>query len=138
MSITGIAWGMYSVYGRKFDNFFGYTYNSFLLFGLANVALISLTFPLMGSRPWMDISPKDFALALYMGMISTALSYVLWNGVLKKLKASQGGLVQLLVPVVTSGLGVLLLSEKVTPALVLGGSLVLAAMYVNGSSRING
>jgi drug/metabolite transporter (DMT)-like permease len=66
-----------------------------------------------------------------MGMISTALSYILWNRVLKRLKASQGGLAQLLVPILTSIMGIVFLSEKVTSALVIGGALILLGIYVS-------
>jgi len=72
-------------------------------------------------------------MALYMGMVSTALSYVVWNSVLKKVRASQGGLAQLLVPVLTAGMGVVFLAEKISAPLVVGGALILAGIYVNGS-----
>ena len=64
---------------------------------------------------------------------STALSYVVWNSVMKKVRASQGGLAQLLVPVLTAGMGVVFLGEKISAALVVGGALTLAGIYVNGS-----
>src|SRR5437899_589610 len=71
--------------------------------------------------------------ALYMVMVSTAISYVVWNSVLKRVRASQGGLAQLLVPVLTAAMGVVLLAEKISAALVVGGALILAGIYVNGS-----
>ena len=67
-----------------------------------------------------------------MGMVCT-LSYVVWNSVLKKVRASQGGLAQLLVPVLTAAMGVVFLAEKISAALVVGGTLILAGIYVNGS-----
>ena len=136
MALTGAAWGLYSVYGRKSGSYFGYTYNSFLLFGAANVVLALIATPLAGTQQWTDVAPASLALALYMGMISTALSYVVWNNVLKKVSASQGGLAQLLVPVLTAAMGVLFLSEKVSATLAVGGALILAGIYINGSRRV--
>jgi len=133
MALTGTAWGLYSVYGRKSASYFGYTYNSFLLFGIANVVVILVATPLTGTQPWTGIAIPSLAMALYMGMVSTALSYVVWNSVLKKVRASQGGLAQLLVPVLTAGMGVVFLAEKISAALVVGGALILAGIYVNGS-----
>ncbi len=52
---------------------------------------------------------------------------------MKKVRASQGGLAQLLVPVLTAGMGVVFLGEKISAALVVGGALTLAGIYVNGS-----
>ncbi len=138
MALTGTAWGLYSVFGRKSGSYFGYTYNSFLLFGIANVVLILVATPLTGTQQWTGIALPSLALALYMGMISTALSYVVWNNVLKKVSASQGGLAQLLVPVLTAVLGVLFLSEKISATLVVGGALILAGIYVNSSRKVEG
>ena len=82
----------------------------------------------------MDCHPiPSLALALYMGMVCTTLSYVVWNSVVKKVRASQGGLAQLLVPVLTAAMGVVFLAEKISAALVVGGALILACIYVNGS-----
>ena len=125
--------GLYSVYGRKSASYFGYTYNSFLFFGIANVVVILVATPLTGTQQWTAIAIPSLAIALYMGTVSTALSYVVWNSVLKKVRASQGGLAQLLVPVLTAGMGVVLLAEKISAALVVGGALILAGIYVNGS-----
>src|SRR2546428_5278274 len=133
MALTGTAWGLYSVYGRKSASYFGYTYNSFLFFGIANVVVILVATPLTGSQQWTAIAIPSLAIALYMGTVSTALSYVAWNSVLKKVRASQGGLAQLLVPVLTAAMGVVLLAEKISAPLVVGGALILAGIYVNGS-----
>ena len=128
MAATGTSWGLYSVYGKKFENAFSYTYNSFLLLGasaiIASVALWFSTGPISTS-----ISVQDLGLALYMGMVSTALSYVAWNETVKKIPASLGGLVQLVVPVLAPIMGIAFLGEQVTATLVLGGGFVLAGIY---------
>lgn len=135
MALTGISWGAYSVYGRQFENAFDYTYNSFLVFSLISVVLVIASLPLASVGQWSMISPLSLLLALFMGMISTALSYVLWNQVLKRLKASQGGLAQLIVPILTAIMGILLLGEALSPSLLIGGSFILAGIYVNTYRR---
>jgi drug/metabolite transporter (DMT)-like permease len=137
MAITGTSWGLYSVYGRRFQSYFGYTFNSFMIFGGIAILLILLTYPLLGANQWVNVHLNDLGLALYLGMISTALSYILWNRVLKRLKASQGGLAQLLVPILTSIMGIVFLSEKVTSALVIGGALILFGIYVSAFRKPN-
>lgn len=42
MAATGVSWGLYSVYGRKFQNPFSYTYNSFLIFAAIALTLFLL------------------------------------------------------------------------------------------------
>jgi drug/metabolite transporter (DMT)-like permease len=127
MIATGASWGLYSVYGRKFDVAFGYTFNSFLILGgFAVVAGLALLY--FHEITLANLSPFDMGLALYMGMISTALSYVVWNRTMKQIPAYLGGLVQVIVPVLASIMGIIFLGEIITTLLVLGGALVLSGI----------
>ena len=129
MAATGTSWGLYSAYGRRFQVAFSYTYNSFLILGIA-IVLASAVLGLSGQLNTNGISVRDLGLALYMGMVSTALSYVFWNRTLKKIPASVGGLVQLIVPVLAPAMGIVLLGEQLTLSLVIGGGLVLSGIYL--------
>ena len=129
MIATGASWGLYSVYGRKFDVAFGYTYNSFLILG-AFAVIAGLALSSFHQLTLANLSPFDLGLALYMGMLSTALSYVVWNRTMKKIPAYLGGLVQVTVPVLASIMGIIFLREIITTALVLGGALVLSGIYL--------
>lgn len=129
MIATGASWGLYSAYGRKFDVAFGYTFNSFLILG-AFAILAALVLSSFHKVSLVNLSPFDLGLALYMGMISTALSYVVWNKTMKEIPAYLGGLVQVTVPVLASIMGIVFLGELVTIPLVLGGALVLSGIYL--------
>ena len=129
MAATGTSWGLYSAYGKKFQIAFSYTYNSFLILG-AFAVIASMMVALSGQTISSNLSVQDLGFALYMGMVSTALSYVVWNTTVKKVAASLGGLVQLIVPVLAPIMGILFLGEQVTPALMLGGGLVLVGIYL--------
>lgn len=131
MASTGVSWGMYSVYGRRFENPFGYTYNSFLIFGTTSSVLFLVTYPLTGGSLRASVSAIGLALALFMGMFSTALGYVLWQRVMKRIRVSQAGIAQLLVPIFTSVMGIMVLGEEVTPLLIIGGVLVLTGIFLS-------
>ena len=134
MVATGTSWGLYSAYGKKFEIAFSYTYNSFLILGAVAI-IVSMTLALSGQPISTDISLQDLGLALYMGTVSTALSYAVWNATVKKIAPSLGGLVQLVVPVLAPVMGIIFLGEQVTPALMLGGGFVLLGIYLVGSTR---
>lgn len=131
MVATGTSWGLYSAYGKKFEVAFTYTFNSFLILGAAAI-LASVVLAFSGQLTFTGISPQDLVLALYMGMVSTALSYVLWNQAMKKIPTSLGGLAQLVVPVLAPAMGIIFLGEQLTTSLVLGGALVLVGIYLVG------
>ena len=129
MIATWAAWGLYSVYGRRFEVAFSYTFNSFLILGLfAIVAGIALAY--FHQLTLANLSPIDLGLALYMGMLSTALSYVVWNRTMKQIPAYLGGLVQVIVPVLAAIMGIIFLGEMVTTSLVIAGALVLSGIYL--------
>lgn len=122
------------MYGRKFQAAFSYTYNTFPIFG-GVAALASLVLGFTGELNSISISPEGLLLTLFLGMISTALSYVLWNETLKKVGTFLGGLVQLIVPVLAPAMGIILLGEQLTVSLLFGGALVLGGIYLPGSRR---
>ncbi len=134
MAATGTSWGLYSAYGKKFEIAFSYTYNSFLILGVV-AAIASITLALSGQPISTNISLQDLGLSLYMGMVSTALSYVLWNATVKKIAASLGGLAQLIVPVLAPIMGLIFLGEHVTDTLIVGGAIVLVGIYLVGPGR---
>jgi drug/metabolite transporter (DMT)-like permease len=135
MAATGTSWGLYSVYGRGSPNPQGYTFGTFLVvaaFSLASVPILAAAAP---AAVWIEPTWNGLGLALFMGMVSTALSYILWNATLRRIRASQGGVVQLTVPVLASAMGILLLGEHLTVTLVLGAAAVLAGIYLNRVRR---
>lgn len=137
MAATGSSWGLYSAYGKRFKATFSYTYNSFLILG-AFAVTTTIALPLVGKPISTNISIQNLGLALYMGMVSTALSYVLWNATVKRIPASLGGLVQLVVPILAPVMGIIFLGEQVTASLIIGGGLVLLAIYLTGSKGRSG
>jgi len=135
MAVTGSSWGLYSAHGRSGGDPRAYTFNTFLVLAGFCLVLIPVAEIVAPGALSIQISGNGLGLALFMGMISTSLSYVLWHLTLRRIKASQGGIVQLVVPVLASLMGIGLLGEHVTVTLVLGGASVLAGIYLNRVNR---
>jgi drug/metabolite transporter (DMT)-like permease len=131
MAATGMSWGLYSVYGRGATDSQGYTFYTFLVVGVFSLGLVPVLAVAEPDALQIDLAWNGLGLALFMGMVSTALSYILWNATLRRITASQGGVVQLTVPVLASSMGILLLGEHLTVSLVVGAAAVLAGIYLN-------
>lgn len=139
MAATGISWGLYSAHGRSAGDAGAYTFQTFLVVGVFSLGLVPPLWLVSPNALHIDATWNGLGLALFMGTISTALSYVLWHATLRRIRASQGGIVQLTVPVLASAMGVLLLGELLSPALLIGGAAVLVGIYLNrGDSRSSG
>ena len=135
MAVTGSSWGLYSAHGRSGGDPRANTFNTFLVLAGFCLVLIPVAEIVAPGALSIQISGNGLGLALFMGMISTSLSYVLWHLTLRRIKASQGGIVQLVVPVLASLMGIGLLGEHLTLTLVLGGASVLAGIYLNRVNR---
>lgn len=68
---------------------------------------------------------------LYMGLVCTALSQLLWNLGLCYLEASRCGLFYPLQPVISTILGVLILHEQISIRFFFGGALIIGGILCN-------
>jgi drug/metabolite transporter (DMT)-like permease len=122
MATAGIAWGIYSLRGRGAGNP--------LLANAGNFArsvplalLVSLLF-----IADLQLSTSGILLAVASGALASAIGYAIWYAALPGLSATSAATVQLSVPVIASLLGILLLSEPLSPQLVIASVLVLGGI----------
>ena len=130
MAIAGIAWGVYSLLGKNVADPLEATANNFI-YSAPLVVLVSLV--LLDD---FHITLKGLVLAVSSGAAASGLGYVIWYAALKGLTATRAATVQLSVPVIAAIGGVILLSEQVTPRLVLAslatlGGIALVMMQRN-------
>ena len=90
---------------------------------------------LLLTEPGWLATPKGALTALYLGLVPTAVAYVLFARGLAHLSAATVTTVVLAEPVVASLLGVLVLGEHLDAAKVLGCALVLAGLLVVATDR---
>lgn len=79
MAATGASWGPYSVHGHSTPDSRGYTFTAFLVVGAFSLAGLPILGILAPSAASVQLTWNGIGLALFMGMITTALSYILWH-----------------------------------------------------------
>jgi DME family drug/metabolite transporter len=94
-------------------------------FGAGAVALLPV---LLLSGPGWLASGDGLAMALFLGVVPTALAYLLFARGLKRLSAAETSTLTLAEPLTAGLLGALVLGERVTGAGALGAMLVLAGL----------
>jgi DME family drug/metabolite transporter len=97
------------------------------LFGIGAVMLSPILF-LADTGPLT--SAQGLALVLFLGVVPTAVAYVLFARGLRGLQASEAATLTLAEPVTAAALGVFVLGERVTGAGLLGAALVLSALVL--------
>jgi len=108
MATAGIAWGLYSLEGRRASNATSTTMGNFVR---------ATPFALGGSLiaiAHFHLSPAGAAMALLSGSVTSGIGYVVWYAALPALGSTRGATVQLAVPVLAAAGGVLFLSEALT------------------------
>jgi len=133
--ISAPNWAVFSVLSRRglrtspparmmfYVMTLGWLFTNVLFFagpGFAEVPQLSL-------QGWLGVG--------FLGVFCSGLAYIAWYDALQALEASQVGVFLYIEPLVAVALSALILGEAITPALLLGGAIILLGVYlVNRSS----
>lgn len=122
MTVAGVGWGLYSLYGRGESRPLLSTTGNFLrallpLIVVAAMALIDT-----------GLTPRGIVIAAVAGSITTGLGYILWYAALPALGSLRAALVQLSVPAIAAAGGVVVLGETPSVRLVACGVLILGGI----------
>jgi drug/metabolite transporter (DMT)-like permease len=130
MALSGIAWGWYSLWGRRGTNPIGDTTINFVR--AAPLALF-VSLAMAGS---LYTTGRGALLAASSGAVTSGLGYVAWYAALPRLTATRAATVQLATPVLTAVGGVLFLSESVSARLGISAVLILGGIATAVFSRL--
>lgn len=129
MAAAGIAWGVYSLRGRRATAPLRSTAGNFLL----TLPLAGLF--LLASVNQLRVSPTGILLAAVSGALASGAGYAVWYAALPGLSATRAALVQLMVPVLAAAAGVVLLGESLPVRLPVAAALVLGGVALAVLSR---
>jgi drug/metabolite transporter (DMT)-like permease len=130
---AGVAWGVYSLRGRRGGDVVALNAASFAravplaLCASAVVAILGVT----------RLETRGALLAVSSGALASGLGYAVWYAALRGLTATRAAIVQLSVPPLAAAGGVLVLGEVFSARLVTASCLILGgiALAVLGARR---
>jgi drug/metabolite transporter (DMT)-like permease len=122
MAAAGVAWGAYSLRGRREELPLAATAGNFLRSLALAVPLVLLAVPTLHAS-WPGV-----LLAVTSGAVTSGGGYVLWYAALTSLTPMQAALAQLSVPALAAAGGVLLLAEPLSPRLLAAAGLILGGI----------
>lgn len=129
MTTAGIAWGLYTLKGRRSTNPLMDTTFNFARTIPFVIILLLLTFQNA------EISLEGVVLASLSGGLASGVGYTIWYSALKGLSSIQAAVVQLSVPIIAALGGVMIMSESITFRLLLSTSLILGGIILVIFSR---
>ncbi|MEO0802393.1 MAG: DMT family transporter [Cyanobacteria bacterium J06642_2] len=122
MIVAGIAWGLYTLFGRGIQSPLDYTTVNFM-----RAALFAVGVSLLRINT-VHITLSGMILALLSGALASGLGYTIWYAALKGLTATRAATVQLAVPAIAAIGGVLFLQEILTPRLIVASLTILGGI----------
>lgn len=133
MTISGIAWGIYSIRGKTCASPLRATGFNFIR------SLIAVPILLLVSLYYLDnmglatvnlngVTTKGILLAGASGAIASGIGYSIWYTAMPLLKNTQAAIVQLCVPILAAILGVVFLSEQLSLPFVIASTVILGAV----------
>jgi len=126
MAIAAVAWGIYSLRGRLVSQPLADTAGNFLMAAPIG-AILWLILP---ADP-VTASLNGILLAIASGAFASGLGYALWYAALPKLDAALAAILQLTVPLIALGGGMMFLSEPLTWSFVAAATLILGSVVLS-------
>jgi drug/metabolite transporter (DMT)-like permease len=129
MLVAGIAWGLYSLRGRRSSEPIAETAGNFL----RAVPMALLLNALMFTK--VSYTSRGMLLALLSGALASGLGYAAWYTVLPRMRSMTAANLQLCVPVIAALFGALMFKEAITARLLVASIFVLGGVFVATRAR---
>ena len=124
MLFAGIAWGLYSLRGRRSSEPIAETAGNFL----RAVPFALLLNALMFSKAFY--TSRGVLLAVLSGALASGLGYAAWYTALPRMRSMTAANLQLCVPVIAALFGAFLFKEAITTRLIVASIFVLGGVFV--------
>ncbi|MFK8042338.1 DMT family transporter, partial [Congregibacter sp.] len=118
MSTAGIAWGFYTLLGRRSEDPLRDTSYNFL----RTLPLVLIL--LAATVTQLEVSIKGVMLAVLSGSLASGVGYSIWYAALRGLSGTQAAVLQLCVPVIASLGGIVFAQESLSLRLVLASAMI--------------
>jgi drug/metabolite transporter (DMT)-like permease len=130
MAVAGVAWAVYSLFGREVRDPLGATAQNFAV----SVALaLMLSAGAIGSA---SSTREGIGLAVVSGALASGVGYALWYRALPSLTALEAAIAQLVVPVLAAAGAAMWLNESPSARLVVSGAMVVCGIAMVVTSRV--
>jgi drug/metabolite transporter (DMT)-like permease len=130
MLVGVLAWGLYTVYGKKLIRTYGALEASSFTMILGTVLFLPIGIVPLLQFPIASLSPASWGEILYLGVITSVVAYYLWYYALGRLEAGKVALFAYLQPVLTTAYSVLVLDQELTLRFIVGGMAAIGGVLL--------
>jgi len=124
MSISGVAWGFYTLMGKGSTHPLADTTSNFM----RSIPMLGVL--LLFSFEYMQLGGLGLFYAVLSGAIASGLGYTIWYMALENLKMIHAAVVQLFVPVLAAVGGYMVMNEDITLRLFIAAAIILSGILL--------
>lgn len=130
-TVAALTWALMSVMLKLIPSCYSPLQINFYAVLTAIICLTPVNLPTVSALPWDKIlQPEIIGCVVYMGAISTAIAFLLWNKGLLLMEAGASGLFFFFQPIVGTFLGWLILDEQITLSFWIGSLLIFIGVFL--------
>ena len=130
-TVAALTWALMSVMLKLIPSRYSPLQINFYAVLTAIICLTPVNLPIVSALPWDKIlQPEIIGCVVYMGAISTAIAFLLWNKGLLLMEAGASGLFFFFQPIVGTFLGWLILDEQITLSFWIGSLLIFIGVFL--------
>lgn len=123
-----LSWAAYTLIGKRLTGLSPLAITTYA--AVIGTAILAAAVAVRGELGLPHVSGKAWLAIIYMGTIGTAIAFVWFLEGVQTLGPARAAIFVNLVPVAAITLGVLLLGERITVAMLAGGALVVAGVFM--------
>ena len=128
--VAVLAWGLYTVLGKRLIMQYGPLDASAITLLIGTLVFLPIGILPALQFDYASIGGWTWAQILYLGVVTSVISYLLWYYALGRVEAGKVALFANLQPILTTVLAVVLLGQGVTLQFVLGGMLAILGVII--------
>lgn len=127
-----LGWGVYSLFSRELNQTLGpvQTVTCSILIGTVMLWTLAAVRGELSVQALNNLGLSQWLSLIYLGVLGSALAYIGYYEGIRKIGATRSGVFIALNPLTAVILGALLLGEQLTPAIYVGGGLILSGIYL--------
>ena len=127
---AGSAFALYTVLGKEVNHRYGALTVNMFLFGSGAVFLLPIVIWQGWSFPFARVSTAGWLALVYMGVFPSLICYLIFYHALGYVAASRLSMLAYVQPVAATLFSVLLLGDRISAPLVVGGAVIFAGVYL--------
>ncbi|MBR1593726.1 MAG: DMT family transporter [Alloprevotella sp.] len=129
--VSTFLWCVYQLIVTPLSEHYGISMVTRKMFGYGTLTILPFVIMEIPELPAVLTTTKVWANLLFLGLVASCFCYYAWNVVMERIGSVKSSNYLYLNPFVTCIAAYLLLGEKVTPLMLLGGICTIAGVYLS-------